>query len=176
MTEEQDQRPVDTSGHRLRQRLWGAAVLIALAVIVLPLLLDGSGSESHFRNLDAMREAPPPRTERPAMDEPAPSTAESAAIEPSLGAARPNSDAPSAWVVQAGSFRDEVNAVALRDRLRSNGFASFVNQPDGAGTGTDFTEVYRVNVGPMISRERADVARRRVDELLGRESFIDRYP
>jgi len=43
---------------RLRQRLWGA-IIIALAVIFLPLLLDGSGSESQFRRVERLREEPP---------------------------------------------------------------------------------------------------------------------
>ena len=43
---------------RLRRRLWGAAVLIAIAVIVLPLLLDGAGSESQFRRVERLREEP----------------------------------------------------------------------------------------------------------------------
>ena len=44
---------------RLRRRLWGAAVLIALAVLVLPLLLDGGGSERRFRRVERLREEPP---------------------------------------------------------------------------------------------------------------------
>ncbi len=44
---------------QLRKRLWGAAVLIAIAVIVLPLLLDGGGSESQFRRVERLREEPP---------------------------------------------------------------------------------------------------------------------
>ena len=43
---------------RLRRRLWGAAVLIAIAVIVLPLLLDGAGTESQFRRVERLREEP----------------------------------------------------------------------------------------------------------------------
>lgn len=43
----------------LKRRLLGAAVLIALAVIFLPLLLDGSGSESSFRRVEKVREQPP---------------------------------------------------------------------------------------------------------------------
>lgn len=50
----QEQRSV-----RLRQRLWGAAVLIALLVIFLPLLLDGSGSESQYRRVERLRAEPP---------------------------------------------------------------------------------------------------------------------
>lgn len=157
-----------------RERLWGAAVLVALAVIVLPLLLDGSGSESRFHDLETMREAPPARQPQartaPASPAEPPAESELAGAEPELARGQPSIDSPSAWIVQAGSFRREVNAVALRDRLRDAGFASFVNQRT-AGDG-----VYRVNVGPMISRERADTARGRVDELLGRESFVGKYP
>ena len=43
----------------MRQRLWGAMVLVAIAVIGLPLLLDGSGSESRFRHVEQLREEPP---------------------------------------------------------------------------------------------------------------------
>ncbi len=163
--ERKTHRPV-SSGRLLRQRLWGAAVLIALAVIVLPLLLDGAGTESRFLELEAMREAPPITL----ADDERGSTPTDNDAEPELAPAQPAIEAPSAWVVQAGSFRKEANAVSLRDRLRAAGFASFVNQK-ATGDG-----VYRVNVGPMISRERAETSRGRVDELLGRESFVGKYP
>ena len=43
----------------LKRRLLGAAVFIALAVIILPLVLDGSGSESRFRRVEQLRQEPP---------------------------------------------------------------------------------------------------------------------
>lgn len=49
----------DDDGNLLKRRLLGAAVLIALAVIFLPLLLDGSGSESRFRRVEQLRVEPP---------------------------------------------------------------------------------------------------------------------
>lgn len=40
--------------NRLKFRLIGAAVLIALAVIFLPLIFDGSGTESQFRSMESI--------------------------------------------------------------------------------------------------------------------------
>lgn len=44
--------------NKLRQRMWGAAVLIAIAVIGLPLLLDGAGTQSQFRRVERLQEEP----------------------------------------------------------------------------------------------------------------------
>lgn len=41
-----------------RQRFWGALVLIAVAVIVLPLLLDGAGTQSQFRRVESLQKEP----------------------------------------------------------------------------------------------------------------------
>jgi DedD protein len=65
---------------RLKQRLVGAAVLLALAVIFLPMLLDGSGRDAGV----SLREAIPPEPEFPrpeiapplALDGPPPAPAE----------------------------------------------------------------------------------------------------
>lgn len=54
------------------------------------------------------------------------------------------------WVVQAGSFADEVNARDLVARLRLNGFAAFsetVRNSSGA--------VFKVKIGPFIERQGA---------------------
>jgi DedD protein len=56
-----------------------------------------------------------------------------------------------AWVVQVGSFSQSGNALALRDKLRSNGFTAFVEKLKTA-EGT----VYRVRVGPELKRENAE--------------------
>lgn len=48
---------VDENG--LKRRMLGAAVLIALAVIFLPLVFDGSGTESQFRSIEALQMEPP---------------------------------------------------------------------------------------------------------------------
>lgn len=45
--------------NNLKRRMLGAAVLIALAVIFLPLVFDGSGTESQFRSIEPLQMEPP---------------------------------------------------------------------------------------------------------------------
>ncbi len=179
---------------KLRQRLWGAAVLIALAVIFLPLLLDGAGSESQYRRVERLREEPPRviredgQSEVLAIPEAAP-TKTVMNVEPMLEAtldpaqeqtadikgpepqASPevNISTLSAWVVQAGSFGDEQNALAVRDRLRRAGHPSFI-------TISDDQTLFRVRVGPMTNQTQAATTRDDVVRLLGREALVTPYP
>jgi len=193
---------------KLRQRLWGAAVLIALLVIFLPLLLDGSGSESQYRRVERLREEPPRivnadgivetqpvvrarnEPEQPVVSEstvaPVASTAPteapvSVAEPPGATVTAPpamtnttqpqqSGEALRAWVVQAGSFSDENNAIAVRDKLRRAGFPSFV-------TPTDTAELlFRVRVGPMINLQQAEASRDKVMSLLQRDAIVVSYP
>jgi len=185
---------------RLRQRLWGAAVLIAIAVIVLPLLLDGAGSESQFRRVERLREEPPAIVDRdgtrsiqivPEMRPVAVPTEPDGVVEP-LADTEPNEPRGgdvieagqelgedfsagtrlplTAWVIQAASFTNESDAVTLRDRLRRAGFASFVRDRDAS------TDPFRVLVGPMIKQESAEKARKSVAALLQNDPLILSYP
>ncbi|MFK7858667.1 MAG: SPOR domain-containing protein [Granulosicoccus sp.] len=195
----------EDNSSRLRQRLWGAAVLIAIAVIVLPLLLDGAGSESQFRRVERLREEPPAildidgtrsiqvvpemRTVEEIVEltenvdeavvtgtqtSTVPNTPPSstAGVEREISEEPPTSPQPSltAWVVQAASFVEEVDALSLRDRLRSAGFASFVRDRDAS------TDPFRVLVGPMIKQESAEKARKSVAALLQNNPLIMSYP
>jgi len=202
----------EESTARLRQRLWGAAVLIAILVIVLPLVLDGSGSESQFRRVERLREEPPrvlgadgrpeQRVEAASQTNSVPQATGASAAQNQSSALRirvGEDDPPdylrppeesgqardatrgaemvatpderkTAWVVQAGSFGDETNALAVRDRLRRAGFPSFVS-PAG-----DAQRVFRVRVGPMIDAFRAQVTRDAVVDLLGRDAIVVPYP
>jgi DedD protein len=54
-------------------------------------------------------------------------------------------------VVQVGSFSQSANALALRDKLRKNGFTAFVEKYQERGTSS-----YRVRVGPELKRETAE--------------------
>jgi DedD protein len=56
-----------------------------------------------------------------------------------------------AWVVQVGSFSESANALALRDKLRKNGFTAFVEKYRDRGKSS-----YRVRVGPELKRETAE--------------------
>jgi len=209
-------RDEDDRAARLRQRLWGGAVLIAVLVILLPLVLDGSGSESQFRRVERLREEPPrvlgvdgqpeparirlpasgtspsPGTQAPAVE----TAVEAASIDAAAPAPAPRirigeDDPPDymrvtpsprtirarernaqldAWVVQAGSFAEQANALAVRDRLRRAGYPSFVTAPD------DGVGLFRVRVGPMIDRAVATDTQRAVASLTGRDALLVSYP
>lgn len=182
---------------RLRQRLWGAAVLIAILVIVLPLLLDGSGSESQYRRVESLRAEPPRVLDKAGIPEPVeivqdassginlgPFKVGQSAIqqtndEPAIAAgssrkaaadASATTEVLTAWVVQAGSFGEEANAIAVRNKLRRAGFPSFVTPTEGA------PRLYRVRVGPMINLDQAEASRDDVMRLLNREAIVVSYP
>lgn len=196
----------DEEGGNIRQRLWGAAVFIAIMVIVLPLLLDGAGSESQFRRVEKLRQEPPSIVDtdgsrevqhipsmRSVRQDGTPVKGASDIASDLLSNIRIGEDDPpdymkaekevrealqqtrsktplTAWVVQAGSFTDQENAVVVRDRLRRGGFASFVRDRETE------SEPFRVLVGPMISEESANAARRRVADLLRVEAMVLTYP
>ena len=197
-------------------------MLIALAVIVLPMILDGAGSESQQRAVEQLREEPPaldlpvpelakaiperqsvPRVQPESESElqpdqqlaqqpelqpelqpesqngptpvPVPSVEalNESEAEPGSGAepiTQPSTDDPlNVWVVQAGAFDSEDNAVQLRDELRSAGFASFVQNPDVSSS------LFLVLVGPMIKEQSATRARDQVARLLQNNPVVSTY-
>jgi len=75
-----------------------------------------------------------------------------------------------AWVVQAGSFNDQENALAVRNLLRRSGFASFVRDREA------IDDPFRVLVGPMINKQSAENAQRNIETLLGRNALVKTYP
>ena len=76
-----------------------------------------------------------------------------------------------AWVVQMGSFARRKNADALQDRLRKAGYRAFVSQHDSGGEA-----VYRVQVGPELSRRTAARQRDELRQKLKIKGIIQRYP
>lgn len=240
-------KPVDEPrAIKLRQRLWGAAVLVALAVIILPLLLDGSGSESRFRRVEQLREEPPrildaegnhetvsitglddaadsgstPKDDKAgervhivysengellaSSEQPdAGDSEQSEAGGPDASAelaengkqqaaadvtgraetntvtwesqvtdapTRDNLPLPTAWVVQTGSFRNQSNAIAVRDNLRRKGFPSFVSPL------SEDDSLFRVQVGPIIDKNRAATTRDKIKKLLEHDAIVVVYP
>ncbi|MBL1277555.1 MAG: SPOR domain-containing protein [Ectothiorhodospiraceae bacterium] len=234
---------------QLKQRLVGAIVLVALAVIFIPMLLPGSGSitggisgsnipaEPDYRFSPTLS-APkaPPIAEAPGlpMDNAAlaratsleetiagenskvpgdvlpastalkttlkpkshsSSTSESAVAKKPVSKpankhkpAKPKvvpvkqavaakkqriekSPKASGWVVQVGSFSSAQNAKTLRDKLRKQGNASFVENSKNT-TG----RVYRVRVGPLVSRKAAEKLRLKLAKASGLKGLVQAYP
>lgn len=77
----------------------------------------------------------------------------------------------SGWVVQVGSFTKKPNATKLRNKLRNQGMASFVV------TGkSDKGEVYRVRVGPEISRDDAEKLQEKIKQITKLTGLVMQYP
>ena len=164
---------------------FAGVVLIALAVIFVPILLDGSGTPEQ---LD-LEIAIPERDEVPTsqFDE-APEPPELQSGDAPDQSATPTNDAPtttltsetpgdgeeaivSGWVVQVGSFTEDTNARVLRDRLREQGFAAFVEQ-----TESDGDSLWRVRVGPVASKSEAQTLGERLQALRGQSVLVMSYP
>jgi DedD protein len=185
---------------KLKQRLVGAAVLVGLGVIFIPMLLDNSGnsgtSESAIKApsrpddsftsvplaekpaerappklqepppLPARVESPPPRLGavlpvEPAKEKVAPE--EGLAVDPAQarggraskaaqGVGKAPAPPPAAGaekragthVVQLASFSSEGKAVALKTRLRKQGYNAFVERIPVRGG-----RLFRVRIGPL---------------------------
>jgi DedD protein len=160
---------------RTRHRLTGSIFLIALAFILLPMIFDGRGMDPV--ELGAITE-PEPRDNRPAVRPPQPvvdpevvagASAMRDAVdadgfmpatgsrvgepvlrrEPTRTPASTQPEGPG-WAVQLASFSDRSNAVALRDRLRADGYPAILSDlRQGTRTST------RVAIGPIVSRDEA---------------------
>lgn len=213
---------------QLKQRLVGAAVLIAVAVIVVPVVLNfgherewwgqrsavpapppqgfvtrvlpldqwSKAAESELAAGTAILDKPPEPPAAASVPVPAQPPAASSA-PPAHQASSPRSPpsppappappsppaptkpappvafppAPTAWVVQLGSFSSKKNADDLSAFLAKKGFRAFV---DHGAQGGD--SVYRVRVGPEKDRGQADTLRERVERETQLRAIVLRYP
>jgi len=183
-----------------KQRVVGAIVLVSLAVIFLPILLPGKGGIT-TRLKDSEIPPPPdyrfepmaPAPEVPAIDSgavlplelPEPpdvksSQAPAAAVsKPSVQTTKPSKSQAivasdnqvNGWIVQVGSFNSQDNANALRDKLRGQGFTSFVEK-----VSSDGSQVYRVRVGPELTREAADRLQQKLMKDARLNGLVQQYP
>ena len=165
---------------RLKERLIGAAVLVALGVWLIPWVLDGPAqtpepeSEPAALKLPAPQDSAPVRSQTIRLDQPretavekpsnaaAPAAATRRSVqEPESTAARapavrdpaPVDTAPAAdaWLVQLGSFGDGGNAERLASRVDAYGYDAQVSDFRAGGR-----VMHRVRVGPHRTRGEAE--------------------
>jgi DedD protein len=178
----------------LKHRLVGAVVLVSIAVIFLPVLLDGDPDQYKDRHEFNLPEKPE-RT-RVAVDldtNPARSRLEHLAdgeqrlqpaqkvvgIDLTAGSDQPAAPASpmaahpglKAWAIQLGSFASETNAYVLRDRLRKAGFSSFVQVVK-----VDSRDLFRVRVGPELDRKRAEIVRTEILSSVSLDGKLVTHP
>ncbi len=151
----------------LKERLVGAAVLVALGVWLIPWVLDGSeqttSSEPETLTLPVPAEATQLRSQTISLDSeresptPAFSTSESAVHETESevtsapASPRPPEGAAAGWFVQTGSYADVENAQRQAERVSSYGFEARVSTYIAGGR-----SMQRVRIGPQASRDSAE--------------------
>lgn len=211
---------------RLKQRLVGATVIVALAVILAPMVLEHEAEPDEgfgaslippmpaytreprvlpVREVEILGPAvssgqrqaavPPPPVAKspppvaaPAVKPQAKPAAGSApkATKPAKASNRRQPSVPgdkrpqesgqeqsglTAWAVQLGSFSNSANAVALRDSLRSKGYAAFLET-----VRVKKGRVTRLYVGPELLRAKATASRKRLEKDVQLKGIVVRYP
>ena len=185
---------------KLKERLTGTVVLILLAVIVIPLLLDDTRQFDTRITATNIPEKPDdkfttrlvpileqdeilPETEV-AEDLPAPVDADDATMAEAPGPVEPTPAVPAAdaepvtrdltgWVVQVGSF-SRANADKLNDRLREAEYRAYV--VDEPVKGKDGSLLYRVRIGPEVLRSEALKLKAELKKEMKLDGFVLNYP
>lgn len=147
---------------KLKQRAIGAIVLTCLAIIILPMLLDGS-PEDRERVLAEFPEPPMISLKELSVKDierrMQQGEIESAAKLPKL-VEDPESDKndaeafkldanqlPISWSLQLGSFENADNAKALRAKLRAANYRTYIIEAE-----TENGKTLRVLVGPVLDK------------------------
>ena len=172
----------------LKYRIVGATVLLSLAVIFIPMILDGSGKES-VTTIDMEMPKEPTlvfsdeleESTMPLMPKPDPSANTSASIDaasiqdnivPEVIVGEDTQSELLSWVVQVGAFGEKQKAVTLQKKLLDAGFDAIVEV--GESKGKDY---FRVKVGPVLSQDEANNIKQNLAKKLALNSaFVTRYP
>lgn len=195
----------------LTQRIVGAIVILSLAIIFIPLLLETDRINPGNINRSPIPEVPSEistiifqlneetgkfegkgeTVHEKFADEVEKKIAASAnevAIESELSkekiVRKPNtvtdsvqtavSDTPEiekrySWMLQLASFKDKDNAIELRDKLRKMSYVANVDEISQAQG-----SLWRVRIGPDISREKMEIAQQRIFKELQLKGLIIR--
>lgn len=169
-------KPLDDG---LKQRLVGALVLLALAVIFLPVLFDRDPMAPVERTsqippapevitvtIDPPQELDPPETapEPATMYVPEETREVPAAPEPPGLAV---DGTPKAWVLQVASFREKELADNLRSKLAQLGYEAYTRVV-AYKNGT----VHRVYVGPKLDKESLLQEKGTIERNLGLQALV----
>lgn len=177
----------------LKKRLVGAAVLASLAVIFVPMLVEEpDGQAPPIDKIPApppqpafssnlLREevrAPQPLPPEPVV-EPLPTTADAEPPEaqPPQAADTPATSPPAtrtgltAWMVQVGSFSKRDNAAQLVEKLRKAGYQT----PDADRVEIRGQTLYRVRVGPMVDKDKAQTLLPQINQISGTKGMVSRF-
>jgi DedD protein len=172
---------------RLKQRVTGAVVLTTLAIIFLPMLLDGTSSD-RARVMATIPEAPSIDIKQLTFDDARlrmremeiesaaqlPEIQEDPIVEtlPATAFSLDKNNLPVSWSLQLGSFRNPNNATGLRQKLREADYRSYVIESKGQGGEAD---IFRVYIGPMLQKIQLEKIQGEVQAKFSLQGPIVRY-
>lgn len=153
-------------------------MLVALGVIFIPVLLDGSGFKSrHSRSIEM-----PAEPEFPPLSE--------IKLEPVVPTHRKEQSAPvpvkkietvesnrelkepvSAFALQVSTVTIKDNAYDLRDKLRKQGYSAYVETRTKNGKTS-----YRVRIGPELDKSKLEKMKVTIKKEQGLDGFIVNHP
>ena len=183
---------------RLKQRLVGAVVLIALAVIFIPMLLSGgrdmempvfgsnvperSAEITNIKHIDIKEvqktESHPinPKRIPIAHGLPEPKIVKEKNSKSIVALTEKEKEKKpvikkTVWAVQVGSFNKRSNALGLKDKLRKKKIHAFVER-----IMKNNKVIYRVRVGPEITRKKAEALKMKLKKELKLSGLVVKHP
>jgi DedD protein len=164
----------------LQQRLIGAILLVALGVIFIPVLLDGSGFKSrNSRSIEMPPEPEFPPLSEIKLDPVVPTHVKQRSV--SAPVIKPESSKPktktalkqpgNAFALQVSTVTIKKNAYALRDKLRKDGYSAYVESSTKNGKTS-----YRVRIGPELDMSRLEKMKATLSKEQGLDGFIVNHP
>lgn len=186
--------------NRLKQRMIGAVVLVALAVIFIPMLLSGgrdmempvfgsnvpqrSAEIKNIKHIDVEEmQKSTPRSVNPkrvpiAKGLPEPKIVETTpnSIIENIKKVTTKSKAQqtttdAVWALQVGSFSKKNNALALQEKLRGKKHNAFVDRIIHNNKA-----VYRVRVGPEATKEKAEALKKKLEKEMKLSGLVVKHP
>lgn len=166
----------------LLQRIVGAVVLVALGVIFIPILLDGSGYRLRHQHDIIFKPIPkfPPISQKQVARIPSPlqkmqqtiqhKPLQKKTAEKIPGQADRGTKSIHAFALQVGTFKDNENAEKLRDRLRKAGYVSFIIPAVEKNS-----KNYKVQIGPELEKSLLLKIKGKVKKKFGLDGYVVNY-
>jgi DedD protein len=185
----------------IKNRLVGITVIFALAVIFLPMILDGSGVDkeklevvipphpvvsanpdfaSKMLELNQQVETIPvlePRftdensTENKIIREASANAVTSSELSAGTDLEPVERTGGDSWVLQVGSFQDRAKALVQRDIIRKSNISAVFIEQYN----TDNKSSFRVRLGPFINRDQTRVAQNKIKAKYNIDGIIMKY-
>lgn len=176
-----------------KHRIIGAVIVVSLAVIFVPMILDRREAPAELTSVDKVsapaaeagerkvvvtpvRPELPRATPRAEKSSTAPSPSASPAPPAAVARApvkpaEPKSTVKNGWVVQVGTFTNSTNATRLEEQLKKHGHTVRVER-----VALDRGNAVRLRVGPFRDKPLAVKAQGQIQKQVGVQGVVLAYP